>query len=126
MTKGYLQKNYGFPVKRYVQTMDLKDDPQLIAAYHEAHSNGKIWKEVMEGIHSVGILEMEIYILGNHLVMICDLPADVDWDEAMARLATLPRQSEWEAHVAHFQQCREGDTSDQKWKMMERMFHLYE
>ena len=22
MTKGYLQKNYGFPVKRYVQTMD--------------------------------------------------------------------------------------------------------
>ena len=44
----------------------------------------------------------------------------------MARLATLPRQSEWEAHVAHFQQCREGDTSDQKWKMMERMFHLYE
>ena len=80
----------------------------------------------MEGIHSVGILEMEIYILGNHLVMICDLPADVDWDEAMARLATLPRQSEWEAHVEHFQQCREGDTSDQKWKMMERMFHLYE
>ncbi len=125
MTEGILQKHYDFPVKRYVQTMDLKDDPQLIEAYRKAHSESQIWKEILEGIRSVGILEMEIYILGNRLVMICDLPADLDWDEAMNCLATLPRQAEWEAHVAQFQQCREGDTSNEKWKMMERMFHLY-
>lgn len=29
-TEGYHVKEYGQPVKRYVQTMDLKDDPQLM------------------------------------------------------------------------------------------------
>ena len=75
---------------------------------------------------AVGILEMEIYILGTRLVMIVETAPDFQWDEAMARLATLPRQEEWEAHVAQFQQCAAGATSDQKWQMMERMFHLYD
>ena len=42
------------------------------------------------------------------------------------RLATLPRQQEWEDYVAMFQNCAEGATSDEKWQMMERMFHLYD
>ena len=28
--------------------------------------------------------------------MIVETPFDFDWDEAFARLATLPRQEEWE------------------------------
>lgn len=28
--------------------------------------------------------------------------------------------------MAIFLQCHEGDTADQKWQMMERMFYLYE
>ena len=44
----------------------------------------------------------------------------------MARLATLPRQAEWESHVAQFQNCTADATSDEKWQMMERMFYLYE
>jgi len=59
------------------------------------------------------------------LVMIVDAPEDFDWDEAMARLATLPRQAEWEKYVGRFQKCAEGQRSDEKWQMMERMFHLY-
>ena len=69
---------------------------------------------------------MEIYILGNRLVMIVETPLDFQWDEAMARLATLPRQAEWEAFVAQYQGCSADATSDEKWQMMERMFHLYE
>jgi L-rhamnose mutarotase len=57
--------------------------------------------------------------------MIVETPLDFNWDEAMAKLATLPRQAEWEAFVAKFQQCAENATSDQKWQMMERMFRLY-
>lgn len=67
-----------------------------------------------------------IYILCNRLVMIVDAPIDFDWDTAMAKLATLPRQEEWEKHVAEFQDCAADATSDQKWQMMERMFYLYE
>lgn len=114
------------PTKRYCQTLDLKDDPELIAKYKEAHSRLKIWPEIMQGIRSVGILEMEIYILGNRLFMIVETPLDFDWGSAMARLATLPRQEEWEAYVSMFQACRPDCTSNEKWQLMERMFHLYE
>ncbi|MBQ2523449.1 MAG: L-rhamnose mutarotase, partial [Prevotella sp.] len=70
--------------------------------------------------------EMEIYILGTRLVMIVETPLDFDWDSAMARLATLPRQQEWEEYMAIFQDCNPNATSNEKWQMMERMFHLYD
>lgn len=124
MTEGYKQKEYGQAVKRYCQTLDLKDDPELIAKYKEAHNRYHFWPEIREGILQVGILEMEIYILGNRLFMIVETPLDFEWDVAMSRLATLPRQEEWEDYVAIFQDCKPGSTSDQKWQLMERMFCL--
>ncbi|MBP3756067.1 MAG: L-rhamnose mutarotase [Prevotella sp.] len=126
MTEGYRVRQYGQPVKRYVQTMDLKDEPQLIARYRQAHSREQAWQEILDGIRQVGILEMEIYIKDNRLVMIVETPLDFTWDEAMNRLATLPRQAEWEAFVAQFQQCDASATSDEKWQMMDRMFYLYD
>ena len=125
-TKGYSSKQYTQPTKRYVQTMDLNDDTELIRRYREAHDKEHFWREIGEGIKQVGILEMEIYILNNRLVMIVDTPADFDWDKAMTKLATLPRQAEWELYVSAFQQCVANATSDEKWNMMERMFYLYE
>ena len=125
MTKGYHVKEYGQPVKRFVQTMDLKDNPELITEYRRRHSKEEAWPEILDGIREVGILDMQIFILGTRLVMIVETPADFEWETAMARLATLPRQQEWEDYMAIFQQCDEGATSDEKWKMMERMFYLY-
>lgn len=126
MTQGYPVRPYSGPVKRYCQTLDLRNDPELICRYRECHDRDHAWPEILEGIRSVGILEMEIYILGTRLFMIVETPLDFDWDTAMARLATLPRQEEWEAFVASFQRCAEGATSDQKWQLMERMFYLYD
>jgi len=125
MTEGFRVQQYSVPVKRYCQTMDLQSDEQLIKRYREAHDKQHFWKEIGEGIKQVGILEMEIYIVDNHLFMIVETPLDFNWDEAMARLATLPRQQEWEDFVAAFQNCKEGATSDEKWRMMERMFYIY-
>ena len=126
MKNGYRQKEYGQPVKRYCQTLDLKDDPELTAKYVEAHSRYKSWPEIREGIRAVGILEMEIYLLGNRLFMIVETPLDFDWDTAMKKLSTLPRQAEWAAYVAMFQDCKPGSTSNEKWQLMERIFYLYE
>ena len=123
---GYKTKEYGQPVKRYVQTMELRDDDDLIRQYREAHDAAHFWDEIKQGIQQVGILEMEIYILGNRLVMIVDAPLDFCWEEAMKKLATLPRQEEWERYVARFKHCDAQATSDEKWQMMERMFYLYE
>ena len=122
---GYVQTLSGGNTKRYVQMLDICDEPALIAQYRKWHSEEYSWKEIRDGIRQVGILEMEIYILGNHLVMIVDTPADFDWPSAMDRLATLPRQAEWEAFVAKFQGCSADARSDEKWQMMERMFLLY-
>lgn len=124
-TEGYRVQEYHGPVKRYCQTLDLRDNPELIRKYREAHDPEHSWKEIRDGIREVGILEMELYILGSRLFMIVETPLDFDWGTAMARLATLPRQEEWEAYVAQFQKCAEGSTSDEKWQMMERMFYLY-
>ena len=41
-----------------------------------------------------------------------------------ARLATLPRQADWEAYVARFQGCDPSMTSTQKWHLMEKIFQL--
>lgn len=123
---GYKQKTYTGKTKRYVQTLELRDDPEMIKEYLKWHSEEHHWKEIRDGIKEVGILEMEIYILGTKLVMIVDTPEDFNWQEAMDKLATLPRQAEWEAFVAQLQGCREDARSDEKWNMMERMFYLYD
>ena len=124
--QGYRVKEYQGPVKRYCQTLNLKDNPELVAEYRKRHAEGEVWPETLAAIREVGILEMEIYILDTKLFMIVETPLDFEWDSAMAKMATLPRQEEWEAYMAVFQQAEAGASSADKWHLMERMFHLYE
>ena len=124
--EGYYTKKFDVPTKRFCQTMDLRNDPQLIAEYVKRHSEHEVWKEIPAGIREVGILEMEIYLLGTRLFMILETPVDFNWDKAFARLATLPRQAEWEDYMAVFQLAEKGASSDEKWQLMERIFHLYD
>ena len=123
---GYSQKQFPKPVKRYCQTLDLKDDPELIKEYIKRHSEVHQWPEIREGIRSVGILEMEIYNIGTRLFMIVETPQDFEWDSAFEKLAKLPRQEEWEGYMSIFQQSDPKATSSEKWKLMERIFYLYE
>ena len=106
--------------------LNLKNDAALKAEYRKRHSEGKVWPETLAAIREVGILEMEIYILGTNLFMIVETPLDFDWDTAMARMATLPRQAEWEEYMSVFQQAEPGASSAEKWQLMDRMFYLYE
>lgn len=126
MKNGYIQKKLPQPVKRYCQTLDLKDDPELIREYIKRHSEMYSWPEIREGIRSVGILEMEIYHIGTRLFMIVETPLDFEWDSAFEKLAGLPRQAEWEEYMSIFQQADANATSAEKWQLMERIFYLYE
>jgi L-rhamnose mutarotase len=56
--------------------------------------------------------------------MIMDTVADFDHNKAMAKLATKPRQSEWEAYVSRFQNTSTEATADEKWQLMERIYKL--
>lgn len=110
--------------KRYCKTLSLKDDDRLIEDYKKVHSPGAAWPEITQGMREVGIVDMEIYILGTRLFMIMDTVADFDHETAMAELATKPRQSEWEAYVSRFQQSSADATADEKWQLMERIYKL--
>ena len=123
---GYQVQSYDVPVKRYCQTLDLRDSPELIAEYRKRHSQAEAWPEILAGIREVGILEMEIYLLDTRLFMIVEVPVGFDWDAAMKRLASLPRQQEWEDYMAIFQLVKPGSTAAEKWQPMERIFHLYD
>ena len=105
---------------RVVKTLMLVNDPESLAAYRKAHD--EIWQEITDGIRYVGITSMELYLDGNLAVM--EYPDGLDIDKAMARLATLPRQQEWENFVAKYQQCDPDSTSDAKWRRMTRIFSL--
>ena len=107
-------------MKRYCQTLTLKDDPALINRYLEAHAH--VWPEIIAGQHEVGILSMQIYALHNQLFMIVDTVDDFDWERDMQRLSTLPRQAEWEAYVSQFQGCDPHTTSAEKWQLMDKIF----
>ena len=107
-------------MKRYCQTLTLVDNEKLIEQYMEVHKH--VWPEIIEGQREVGILDMQIYRKGRHLFMIMDTVDDFNFERDMARLATLPRQAEWEAYVSQFQGAKADARSDEKWQLMERIF----
>ena len=107
-------------MKRYCQTLYLVDNEELIQKYCDVHKN--VWPEIIEGQRAVGILDMQIYRKGRSLFMIMDTVDDFDFERDMARLATLPRQAEWEAYVAQCQGAAPSLPSTEKWHLMERIF----
>ena len=122
--RGYLQAPQLEKTKRYCLTLELKDDPELIAEYEKMHEPQNIWKEVVDGIKKVGVIDSEIYRSGTLLVMILTTPADFDFDQQMGKLAGLPRQSEWEAFMSKYQASDPNASSGEKWLKMKRIFKL--
>ena len=110
--------------KRYCKCMELKDDPNTIDEYKKIHGIGAVWPEVTEGMKEIGILNMEIYISGTTLFMIMDTKPDFNHEQAMDKLAKLPRQSEWEAFVANYQDANSDASAGQKWKLLERIYKM--
>ena len=79
--------------KRYCKTLLLENDPQLIEEYKKVHAPEAAWPEITQGMREVGILDMEIYLLGNQLFMIMDNVPNFDHDKMMAELDGKPRQA---------------------------------
>lgn len=110
--------------KRYCKTLQLENDAKLIAEYKKLHAIGNAWPEVTQGMKEVGIIDMEIYLDGTTLFMIMDTVEDFNHDDAMTKLAVMPRQSEWEATVAKYQKTLESSAAKEKWKLIERIYKM--
>jgi len=122
----YINKQIHRSYKRFCKTLTLEDDPKLIEDYRKVHAAEAFWPEITQGMLDVGIIDMEIYIVGTRLFMIMDTVPDFDHKEAMNALATKPRQSEWEAYVSRFQRTSAEASADEKWHVIERIYKLGE
>lgn len=108
--------------RRYCLTLDLKDDPALIAEYKRYHR--KIWPEITESIRRAGIEDMEIYLLGTRLFMIVEAGADFSFDAKAQADRTDPKVQEWEELMWKFQKPLPQAKPGEKWMLMEHIFKL--
>jgi L-rhamnose mutarotase len=108
--------------RRFCLTLDLKDDPQLIADYKRYHQ--RIWPEITRSLRDSGIENAEIYVLGTRMFMILEVNQQFSF-EAKARMdAANPKVQEWEQLMWKFQQALPQAKPGEKWLLMERIFQL--
>jgi L-rhamnose mutarotase len=110
--------------KRFCKYLELNNDPKLIQEYKKVHAPGAVWPEIISGMKDIGIIDMEIYLIGTKLFMIMDTVEDFDHDKAMAELSKKPRQQEWETFVSQFQKTSAEASASEKWQLMERIFKM--
>lgn len=108
--------------RKYCLTCDLKDDPKLIEAYKELHKN--VWPEVLKSIKDSGIVNMEIYNLGNRLFMIIEVNASFSFEAKAESDANNPKVQEWESLMWEFQQKLPMAKKGEKWLLLEEIFKL--
>jgi L-rhamnose mutarotase len=108
--------------RRYCLTLDLKDDPTLIAEYRKYHE--KIWPEITQSIKRAGIEDMEIYLLGTRMFMIMEVNESFSLEAKTAADNANPKVQEWEKLMWKFQQALPQAKPGEKWLRMERIFKL--
>lgn len=108
--------------RRYCLSLDLKDDPALIAEYKRQHES--VWPEITKSIRDAGIQELSIYLLGTRMFMIMDVSADFSFEAKMKADAANPKVREWEAFMWKFQQALPQAKPGEKWLLMEKIYDL--
>ncbi len=110
--------------KRYCLTLDLKDDPKLIAEYKRYHE--KIWPEITKSIRDAGIVDMEIYLLGTRMFMVMEVGENFSLERKAKADGENPEVREWEELMGKFQKPLPNAKPGEKWMLMERIFKLEE
>jgi L-rhamnose mutarotase len=108
--------------KRYCLTLDLKDDPKLIAEYKRHHE--KIWPEITKSIKDAGIVDLEIYLLGTRMFMLMEVDEQFSIDQKAKADRENPKVREWEELMWKFQKPLSNAKPGEKWLLMERIFKL--
>jgi L-rhamnose mutarotase len=109
-------------MQRYCFALDLRPDPVLIANYIRLHE--EVWPEIKKSISDAGVLDMQIYCLGNRLFMILDTLDDFTLERKAAMDACNPKVIEWETLMGNFQQVEDAGDPTRKWQRMDKIFQL--
>ena len=109
-------------MKRYVLALDLKPDEALIQEYDQYHR--AVWPEVLQSLRNSGILEMEIFRIGNRLCMVLETTDDFSLAEKARLDAANPKVQEWEALMDTYQERLPWVEPGAKWALMQSVFLL--
>ena len=108
--------------RRFCLTLDLKNNPALIAEYQRYHES--IWPEITQSIKDSGIEDMEIYLLGTRMFMIMEVNERFSFEVKAKADRQNPKVQEWEELMWKFQQALPEAKPGEKWLRMERIFKL--
>jgi L-rhamnose mutarotase len=108
--------------RRFCLTLDLKDDPKLIAEYRRYHK--KIWPEITRSIKDSGIEALEIYLVGARMFMIMEVNEHFSFEAKFRADQSNPKVQEWENLMGRFQQSLPQAKPGEKWLLMEKIFDL--
>ncbi len=111
-------------MKTYCLTLDLHDDPALIAEYRQCHEPEHVWPEVIASAREQGIFSEEIYLLGDRLVMILQTSDDFSWEAKDTADRQNPKLREWEAKMWKYQKPLPQARPGEKWIPMEKIFEI--
>lgn len=109
-------------LRRFCLTLDLKDDPTLVAEYKKYHE--KIWPEIAQSIKNSGIENMEIYLRGTRMFMVIQVNDSFSFEKKAEADRQNRKVQEWEQLMWKFQQALPDAKPGQKWLLMERIFKL--
>jgi L-rhamnose mutarotase len=108
--------------RRYCLTLDLKDDPNLIAEYKRYHE--RIWPEITQSIKDAGVRDLEIYLRGTRMFMVLEVDESFSFEAKTEADRKNPKVQEWENLMWKFQKPLPDAQPGEKWLLMERIFTL--
>ena len=109
-------------MKRYCLALDLVDNPECIAEYERYHQ--AIWPEIRDSITNSGIIAMEIYRVGNRVMMIMEVNDTFSFESKALADAKNHKVQEWESVMWKYQQALPIAKPGEKWLLMDKIFEL--
>lgn len=110
-------------MKEWAYTLNLKDDPQAIAAYKQHHRH--VWREVEETLRRVGVRKMRVFLHGRQLFMYIETDNDFDPIQAATEYMKVPASFEWEQLMrSKFQEQLPEAKPEEWWLLMDPIYAL--
>jgi L-rhamnose mutarotase len=104
--------------------LDLVDDEAAIAAYRDWHRPGGPPTVVTQAIRASGVISMEIWQVGDRLVMIMETTPAYDPAASARRNAQDLDVRAWEALMDQFQRRLPFAEAGEKWVPAQRIYDL--
>lgn len=109
-------------ITRHCFALDLKDDKKLIEEYKIYHEN--IWPEITKSLFDSGIINAEIYCIGNRLFMILEVNNLFSFEKKSEMDSRNSKVQEWETLMWKYQQAIPMAKLGEKWLLMGKIYQL--